>query len=129
NNGQGNGGGIFINPTGSAVVKASLDNVRMESNVFGLKVQGATSNIHVNNSIAAGNTFAGFSAVTSGCILSIEKSVVSNNGTGVSCSAGTSVRIGNTSILSNPTTVSGLCTSFQNNSIDAIVTLNPQNPQ
>ena len=44
-------------------------------------------------------------------------------------SAGTSVRIGNTSILSNPTTVSGLCTSFQNNSIDAIVTLNPQNPQ
>src|SRR5215210_4432104 len=28
------GGGIFVNPTGSATVKASLDNVRMEHNVF-----------------------------------------------------------------------------------------------
>src|ERR1044071_675915 len=33
-NGQGTGGGIFINPTGSAVVKASLDRVQMLNNVF-----------------------------------------------------------------------------------------------
>src|SRR4051812_37540065 len=38
NNGQGTGGGVLINPTGSAIVKASLDNVRLEFNVFGFKV-------------------------------------------------------------------------------------------
>ena len=60
NNGQGTGGGILINPTGSAIVKASLDNVRMEFNIFGLQVRG-TSNTIVNHSVAAGNSAAGFS--------------------------------------------------------------------
>src|SRR3954449_7942308 len=42
--GQGTGGGIFINPAGGTV-KASLDNVRMENNIFGLKNQGTTSTV------------------------------------------------------------------------------------
>jgi hypothetical protein len=130
NNGQGTGGGIFINPGAGAIVKASLDNVRMENNTFGIKVQGGTSNISVNQSIAAGNTAEGFSAVTSGAVLSIENSVATHNQTGVNCSAGTSVRLGNTSITDNSAgAVAGLCSSFKNNDIDVVVALNPINPQ
>ena len=94
NNGQNTGGGIFINPGVSATVKASLDNVRMEHNIFGLKVQGATSNVSANDSVAAGNSAAGFTAVTSGATLAIERCVSTNNNTGVTCVAGTNVRIG-----------------------------------
>src|SRR6185503_11351007 len=67
NNGQGTGGGVFLNPSGTAVVKASLDNVRMEFNVFGFKNQG-TSTADVLHSIAAGNSSAGFSAVNAGAV-------------------------------------------------------------
>jgi hypothetical protein len=122
------GGGIFVNPTGSATVKASLDNVRMEHNVFGLKVQGS-SNTTVNNSVAAGNAFAGFSAFSGAAVLTIESSVSTHNGTGVVCTAGP-VRIGNSTFTDNTTPVTpGACTSFQNNHFDvpvAVLTTNPQ---
>jgi hypothetical protein len=130
NNGQGTGGGIFINPAAGATVKASLDNVRMENNIFGLKLQG-TSNVSVSNSVAAGNSAAGFSAATSGVVLTVERSVSTHNGTGVVCNSGTSVRLGNMSITDNTATVagSGTCSSFKNNDIDAVVALTPINPQ
>ena len=118
NNGQGSGGGIFFNSTGSAIVKGSLDNVRLENNVFGLKVQGS-SNVSVNNSVAAGNTFAGFSTAPSSAVMTIERSVSTHNGTGVGCAVGTTVRIGNTSVTDNPTPVTpGACTSFGDNHFD-----------
>ncbi len=127
--GQGTGGGIFINPGAGVAVKASLDNVRLENNVFGLKVQGS-STVSVSNSVAAGNTFAGFSAATSPAVLNIERSVAANNGTGVVCVAGTTVRVGNTSITGNATAVTaGACSSFKNNDIDVVVTITPINPQ
>jgi hypothetical protein len=131
NNGQGTGAGIFINPGASAVVRAHLNDVQLLNNIIGLKEQGATSTVNVVGSEASGNTNAGFQAVTSGASLLIEKSTVSANGTGVSCATGTSVRIGNTSMANNTTTIggTGLCTSFGNNDIDAIVTVNPQDPQ
>jgi len=132
NNGQNTGGGIFINPS-AGTVKASLDNVRMENNIFGLKVQGATSNVSVNNSIAAGNSAAGFTAVTSGAVLTIERSVSTHNtGLGLSCSPGTTVRIGNTSITDNNgggADTGGGCSSFKNNDIGTAVVLTPINPQ
>ena len=132
NNGQGTGAGMFVNPTGSAVVRAHLSNVQLANNLIGLKEQGgALSTVNVFDSEASGNTNAGFQAVTSGSSLLIERSTVSANGTGVSCATGASVRIGNTSMANNTATVggTGLCTSFQNNDIDAIVVVNPQNPQ
>jgi hypothetical protein len=130
NNGNGTGGGIFINPAVGAIVKASLDNVRMENNIFGLKVQG-TSNVSVSNSVAAGNSAAGFSGATSGVVLTVERSVSTHNGTGVVCNAGTSVRLGNMSITDNTATVAGTgtCSSFKNNDIDTVVALTPINPQ
>ena len=128
--GQGTGGGIFMHPTGSAVVKASLDNVNMENNIFGLRLQGAVT-ASVNNSVAAGNAGGGFVAATSPAVLNIEDSVSTNNGTGVICLSGTTVRIGNTSISGNGTaiTTGGSCQSYQNNDIDVAVVLTPINPQ
>jgi hypothetical protein len=120
------GQGIFINPTGA--VKASLNNVRLENNVAGIKTQGASTTA-LSDSVAANNIFAGFSASGSPAILTIERSISSGNGTGVVCAAGTSVRIGNTSIAGNGSAVAGTCSSFKNNDIDTVVALTAINPQ
>lgn len=129
-NGQGTGGGIFVNPGAGVTVKASLNNVRMENNVFGLKVQG-NSQTSVNNSVAAGNTFAGLSAAGGTAVLNIEDSVSTNNGTGIVCAAGTTVRIGNNSITNNgaATAVAGTLFSYLNNNIDVVITASTINPQ
>ena len=68
-NGAGTGAGVFIHPGAGVVVKASLDNVRIEHNLIGLKVQD-NSNVTVKNSVAAGNTNAGFHVLQSGGALS-----------------------------------------------------------
>jgi len=132
NNGQGAGGGIRFNAGAGVTVKGSLDNVRMENNIFGLKVEGAaSSNVSVSDSVASGNSAAGFSIVTSGAVAQIERSVASHNTTiGVSCAAGTTVRIGNMSIFDNPGgDTAGTCSSFKNNDIGTVVVLTPVNPQ
>jgi hypothetical protein len=112
------GQGIFVAP--SSVAKASLDNVRLESNVAGLKAQGSSA-VSVHRSVAASNIFAGFSAFSGSANLTIERSVSTHNGTGIVCNAGTTVRIGNMSISDNGVAVSsgGSCTRFGNNDSDA----------
>ncbi|HEX3529059.1 MAG TPA: right-handed parallel beta-helix repeat-containing protein, partial [Thermoanaerobaculia bacterium] len=104
-NGQGTGGGIFINPAG-ATVKASLDNVRLDNNVFGLKVLGS-STTQVNNSSAAGNANAGFSNAATPATLSLSHSVTTGNGTGVVCS-GTVTNLNDTINFGNTTPTSGV---------------------
>src|SRR3954452_10387026 len=64
NNGQGTGGGIFINPGANVNLKASLDNVRSENNAFGIKVQDF-STVSIHNSTFAGNAFSGITAISS----------------------------------------------------------------
>jgi len=108
-NGQGTGGGIFINPGASAIVKASLDNVRMENNLFGFKVQGS-STAQVNDSTAAGNTNAGFTNAPGAAILSLSRSVSTGNGTfGVVCQ-GATTNLNDTTIFGNGTPTTGTCT-------------------
>jgi len=109
NNGQGTGGGIFIKPTGSAVVKASLDNVRLEFNVFGIQVNGSSTTM-VNDSVAAGNAFAGFSNAAAPAVLFLARSVSTLNGTfGVVCQ-GTTTSLGDTSITGNTSgATTGVC--------------------
>jgi hypothetical protein len=128
NVGASSGGGILVNP--SAAANADLNHVRLENNVAGLKVQGP-SKTSVSNSLAAHNGFAGFSGAASGVILNIDRSVSAHNGTGVVCAAGAIVRLGNNSITDNGAAVggTGTCSSFQNNNIDAVVTLTPINAQ
>ncbi|HTG32616.1 MAG TPA: right-handed parallel beta-helix repeat-containing protein [Thermoanaerobaculia bacterium] len=122
------GQGIFVNP--GSMVKATLSHVRIENNVAGLKVQGA-SNTTVVDSVAANNAFAGYSGATSPAILTIERSVATHNGTAIVCNSGTSVRLGNMSIVDNVVTLAGTgtCSSFKNNDIDVVGALTPINPQ
>ena len=99
----------------------------MENNIFGLKVQGS-SNTTVNNSVATGNSFAGFS--TAGCPGPDDRAQhVEPQWDGGGCAAGTTVRIGGMSIMDNPTAVTGACFSLKNNDMDVAVTINPINPQ
>jgi len=83
NSGQGTGVGILIKPTGSAVVNASLDNVRLENNNAGLQVNGS-SITQVNNSSAVGNANAGFSAiqVVAGAPIGLTLDHCASNGNG-----------------------------------------------
>ena len=122
------GQGILVNPSSSA--KVNLNNVRLESNVAGLKVQGS-SNTTVSDSVAASNVFAGYSGASGAAVLTIEHSVAAHNGTAVLCNAGTTVRMGNIDIIDNPITLGGTgsCSSFGNNDIDVPVTVNPLAPQ
>ncbi|MGH9824488.1 MAG: right-handed parallel beta-helix repeat-containing protein [Blastocatellia bacterium] len=122
------GQGILINPTAAASVH--LDHVTLENNVAGLKAQG-TSTTTVVDSIAAGNVFAGFSGAASSAVLNLEHVVSSSNGTGVVCNTGTTVRIGNSHIFGNTTTLagSGTCSTFKNNDIDTVVTMTPISQQ
>jgi hypothetical protein len=121
------GQGILIAPTSTA--KINIDRVRLENNVAGLKAQGS-STTSISSSVAASNAFAGFSAFGTPAVMNIEGSVSANNGTGVVCVSGTTVRIGNTSIAGNPLPVSpGFCSSYKNNDIDAAASLLPINPQ
>jgi hypothetical protein len=119
-NGQGTGGGIFFNPAAGVTVKGSVDNVRMENNIFGLKAQ-AGSTVSVTHSVAAGNSAAGFSGATSPAVLNLENSAAVNNGTGVVCAAGTNVRLGNMAISGNASPVTaGACFTHGNNDIDVL---------
>jgi hypothetical protein len=83
NNGTGStGGGIQFKPAVGVTVKASLDNVRSANNVFGVKVQDNSTG-SISDSVAAGNGFAGFSAVqaASGPIaMTVSHSTAVNNG-------------------------------------------------
>jgi hypothetical protein len=120
------GQGIFIDPTAAA--QANLDHVRLESNVAGLKAQGSSTTT-VSESVAAGNNFAGFSASGSPAVVNVERSVSVNNGTGLVCATGTTLRVGNSLIAGNTTPVTPMaCFSFKNNDIDTSVMINAISP-
>ena len=128
--------GNFVASTGQGILvsgtmaKATLSRVRLESNVAGLKVQGS-SNTTVVDSVASNNVTLGFAGFGSPAILTVERSVATHNGTAILCNAGTSVRLGNMSIVDNPITLggTGACSSFKNNDIDVVGVLNPIDPQ
>ncbi len=101
------GGGILIAPGASTTIKASLDHVRTENNVFGVKTQDR-STVSISESVAAGNAFAGFSAVLAGtntATVMLTRSETVSNGTGVLVSGvvgGTAIaRITNVTICGN----------------------------
>jgi len=115
NNGTGTiGGGILLAPAAGVTVKASLDNVRAENNIFGIKSQDR-STVSISNSVAAGNAFAGISAVLAAAntaTVTVSRSEAVNNGTGVVASGfagGTAtVRITNVTISGNGAGISSI---------------------
>jgi|CXWL01.1.fsa_nt_gi hypothetical protein len=127
NNGTGStGGGMIIRPTAGSV-RASLENVRFENNVFGLKTQDNTTTT-VKDSVAAGNTNAGYSATSAAALalLTVVDSIAASNngvnGSGVEANgAMAAARIGGMTITGNTTgllrTGGGQIISFTTNNV------------
>jgi len=132
NNGNGsNGGGINVKPSGSGSARVSLQRVRMENNVFGLKADGNGNTggiaVTVYDSLASGNSFSGFTATTgpggAPVGLTIDRTVSANNGTtGVAAGGATAVvRLSNSTVTGNGTGLlavsGGTLASYVNNQV------------
>jgi parallel beta helix pectate lyase-like protein len=133
NNGSGaTGGGVFIQASGGqGFATASIDGLRTENNVFGVKVMDA-ANVTIRNSVAANNGFSGFSAVQSSNTpkMLIESSITAHNGTNGIISADLAVgavvspevRLSNVTVVDNQTGLAtsgfGRIISFGNNKVD-----------
>lgn len=127
NFGGNSGQGILMNPSGAGT--ATLDRVRLDHNVAGLKVSSGTAD--VTESVSANNVNGGFAGAGSPAILNIERSLSTHNGSGVVCNSGAVVRLGNMSIVDNTAALAGTgtCVSYKNNDIDVAVSVTPLNPQ
>lgn len=122
NNNGATGGGIFAQGTAAGTASVFLDNVRLERNFFGIKVQDF-SKAQVRNSSAVGNVnngFWGFSTAQP-VEMSIETSRSSGNGVGGVRAEGpqTVVRLSDTTVTNNlvgfQTGTGGQIESFGNN--------------
>ncbi|HEY9420407.1 MAG TPA: right-handed parallel beta-helix repeat-containing protein, partial [Thermoanaerobaculia bacterium] len=130
NNGAvGTGGGVLILPSGAASVKAVFNNVSIDNNNFGLRVDGMSStggiNVTVDGGSASGNTNASILSVTGGTVtqVMVKGTAISNNGFGPRADgASATLRFGNTVVTGNGTGLStangGTLLSYGNNFVD-----------
>jgi hypothetical protein len=123
-----NGGGLLIKPVGSGFANVVLERVRLERNVFGLRVTNAAT-ISISDSVIAGNAFNGMTVLSAGTPVNVfvdGTSIVGNGGTGISVSgAVATVRIGGSTVTGNATGLapgSGQILSYQTNHIDGNTT-------
>ena len=112
NNGTGTaGGGIFIQPTGSGAVSASIVRVNAVENVVGIRADGTNStgtiSVSVLDSAASANAAAGMAVFTPSdakITMEINHSVSANNGIGLNANgAGAILRIGYSTVTGNAT--------------------------
>jgi len=115
--------GVLVRPTPSGTAAVNISRVQLENNAAGLYVSDGAS-VSVSDSVASGNSGAGFQAYSSArtAAIQIERSVSSNNGTyGVRTDgAPTIVWLSNVSIVNNYVGISaggGAIVSFMNNSV------------
>jgi len=99
------GSGVVVLPaTGSTSIHATLDNVRMESNVLAGISASTASRVSMRNCVASGNALAGYFSEAGG-ELNLESCLASNNGTGLSVNAGSTMRLSNVHVTDNGTGV------------------------
>jgi hypothetical protein len=118
------GGGILIKP--AVYVGGSLDKVRLDGNLYGVRVEN-NANVTIRDSVAAGNNTNGFQAASTGAGVQINlenSTAVNNGGGGVATSGGAAaVIMSNSTIMSNGqginTSAGGTVYSFGNNKIIA----------
>jgi hypothetical protein len=114
--------GVLIKPTGTGTAKAALDNVRLENNAIGLRVED-NGKASMTRSVASNNTFSGAIAFSSGVLaeINVGESMLVNNGNGIkSENANALVRIGTTTVTDNVTGLNaagGQIISFGNNRV------------
>ena len=121
---HGNGGGIWVKPGAGVTATASIDHVRVEHNLFGIKGEQSSSTV-IRDSVAAGNTNSGFVANSGGGLVdvTVENTVSAGNGQNgvVATGANATVRLSNATITDNATGVlsqgGGTILSFMNNRI------------
>jgi hypothetical protein len=121
-------GGILVKPAVGGSAKGSLDNVRLEKNAFGLRVED-NSNVTVSNSVSSNNINNGFWAISLAAgpaVINLERTVSSNNGNGVrSENANATVRMSNVTLMNNSSNgmisvASGQLISHGNNSNNGV---------
>lgn len=117
------GSGVVILPAsnGTTTIHATLDNVRMESNVLaGISASNA-ARVSMRNCVASGNALAGYfsEGPLAASELNLESCLASNNGTGLSVNAGSTMRLSNVHATDNSTGVAnaGTIGSHGNNKI------------
>jgi hypothetical protein len=109
---------IISNNAGIGIVIASqsptatvLDNVRSESNSFGIAV-GNGNSVTINRSVFSGDTNAGIEG-DAGAQIVVNNSTISHNNIGVQSAS--SVRLSNNDIAFNTFAISGVSGTFGNN--------------
>jgi hypothetical protein len=106
-------GGIRLHPTGTAV--ATLENVRLERNQIGLRVEtGGTAIMH--NSTAFKNLANGITVIGTGEV-DIDSSLVAGNVSNGAAGGGT-IKTSNSSFYKNGTNISGVFTTLGGNHSD-----------
>jgi hypothetical protein len=103
-----NGGGIFIKPAAGIAATASLSNVRLERNTFGLRVENS-SVVGINDSVVAGNTngIQLVSGVVSQIVVGDVK-VLNNTANGLQSSGiNATIRVGGSVISGNGNGIAG----------------------
>jgi hypothetical protein len=118
------GGGIYVKP--GTYMGGSLDRVRLDGNLYGVRVDN-NANVTIRNSVAAGNSTNGFHANSTGAGVQINldnSTAVNNGGSGVATSgAAAAVIMTNSTVGSNAhginTAGGGNVYSFGNNRIFA----------
>jgi hypothetical protein len=123
--------GIFIAPTGSAVVTGVLGKVITTNNFFGgihvdgRRTTGGSLNVTIVDSVASNNSLMGIDAVSesgqAATAVMVRNSVVSYNGTGLIAQKA-SLRVGHSVVTGNTTGVDvgagGTLDSYGDNDID-----------
>jgi hypothetical protein len=131
NNGAGaTGGGLHLWANTGPGFVATVDGLRSENNVFGVKAENLGI-ITIRNSLAASNGYSGFSATNpfgSGAVqMLIENSVSTHNGTsGILANGLATVTLSNVVVTDNQTGLNsssgGLVVSFGNNKVQGNAT-------
>ncbi|HJQ67857.1 MAG TPA: right-handed parallel beta-helix repeat-containing protein [Blastocatellia bacterium] len=103
--------------TSTGTATASLDNVKLQACQFGL--DAFSGHVTISNSVASQNTSIGIVAESTATI-NVERTVISNNPTGVSSFSGTAIiRLSNSALYNNGTGINVAAgttvASFQNN--------------
>jgi hypothetical protein len=130
NNGSGSAGGaIMVRPTGSGSAKVAINNVNANNNITGITADGGSTpnaiTVTVRDSVSAGASFIGFSAVTPAAgggttIIMLDHTASLSNTTGISSVGAKSfVVMNDVTVVGNTTglspTSSGQIFTFKNN--------------
>src|SRR5262249_39414682 len=121
--GSANGGGILIEPGALGSADASLDHVRLENNLFGLRLKDGAQGA-IRDNLISGHTNNGLvvNSTASAAEVNVERTTIANNATGIRSSGPLAVaRISETIITGNGTGLqrvnNGQIVSFGNNRI------------